>query len=190
MLDPSGKLLDTFCIGDDITALTTDPGGRIWTVYADEGIYGDNPLSWKGMAGWDSAGRAVWSPEGRLPALPLGGWTAATEGQDVWLAWYPGGSPGTVLTRITPSTGETANLLSPVRNPDGLAVWGNRAVLTVRDHNRRSVEVVRAELEGTGWTVTDRRRLRTPGRVVLHCGQGRDGVLWLRAGHTWLRIRA
>jgi hypothetical protein len=32
--------------------------------------------------------------------------------------------------------------------------------------------------------------VRVPGRVVMKCGQGRDGTLWLRAGHTWVRIDA
>ncbi|MEU4170835.1 hypothetical protein AB0F46_28645 [Streptomyces sp. NPDC026665] len=63
-------------------------------------------------------------------------------------------------------------------------------MLTRRDHNKRSVEVIRAELTGTAWAVTGRRRLRVPGRVVMRCGQGRDGSLWLRAGNSWLRIEA
>ncbi|MEW1910340.1 hypothetical protein AB0442_18090 [Kitasatospora sp. NPDC085895] len=79
------------------------------------------------------------------------------------------------MTRITPSTGEVTTWPSPVRDPDGFAVRGRRAVLTERDHNRRSTEVVRAELDGDTWSVTERRRIRVPGRVVMRCGQGRDG---------------
>lgn len=45
-------------------------------------------------------------------------------------------------------------------------------------------------LTDTTWAVTGRRRLRVPGRVVMRCGQGRDGSLWLRAGNSWLRIEA
>ncbi|GGV03526.1 hypothetical protein GCM10010260_45360 [Streptomyces filipinensis] len=63
-------------------------------------------------------------------------------------------------------------------------------MLTRRNHDKRSVELVRAELDGTTWAVTSRRRLRVPGRVVLRCGQGRDGSLWLRTGDTWLRTQA
>ncbi|GAA2568031.1 MULTISPECIES: hypothetical protein [Streptomyces] len=103
---------------------------------------------------------------------------------------YSGNRSGTFLTRIIPSTGEVTSYPSPVRAPDGFAVRGRRAVLTRRDHNRRSVELTRAEFDGTTWTVTDRRALDVPGRVVLRCGQGRDGTLWLRAGDTWLRIEA
>ncbi|MEV5764445.1 hypothetical protein AB0L34_07710 [Micromonospora sp. NPDC052213] len=128
-------------------------------------------------------------PGSCLPDLPLQGCTAATEGDQVWLVWNSGSSrAGTFLTRVTPSTGEVTSWPSPVHGPDGFAVRGNRAILTRRDHNQRSVEVVSAELVDATWSVTDRRRMRVPGRVVLHCGQGRDGSLWLRAGNDWLRI--
>ena len=79
---------------------------------------------------------------------------------------------------------------SPVHQPDGFAVRGDRAVLTRRDHNRRTVELTRAAFDGTTWTATERRTLHVPGRVVGRCGQGRDGVLWLRTGDTWLRVEA
>lgn len=178
-----------FCVGDDIPALVTDRHGRIWTAHGDEGIYGGHPESGAGLAGWNTEGRAIWSPRGRLPCPPLEGCTAATEGDQVWLVWYSGGSMrGTFLSRITPSTGEVTTYPSPVHAPDGFAVRGNRALLTRRHHNEPTVELTRAELDGTTWTVTDQRVLDVPGRVVLRCGQGRDGALWLRTGDTWLRI--
>ncbi|WP_328675372.1 hypothetical protein [Streptomyces sp. NBC_00343] len=187
----SGEQQDSFCIGDDIPALVTDRNGSIWTAHGDEGIYGGHPESGAGLAGWSGAGEAVWAPEGRLPDVPLQGCTAATEGDRVWLIWYSGTRRGgTFLTRITPSTGEVTSWPSPVPQPDGFAVSGNRAVLTKRDHNEPTTEVVRAELRGDTWSVTERHTTQVPGRVVLRCGQGRDGSLWLRAGDTWLRIEA
>ncbi|MFH8980378.1 hypothetical protein [Streptomyces varsoviensis] len=191
VFSPSGTPEAEFCVGDDIPALATDAHGGIWTAYGDAGIYGGHPESGGGLAGWDVRGRASWAPGGRLPQCPLHGCTAATEEDQVWLVWYSStSSGGTFLSRITPSTGDVVSYVSPVRTPDGFAVRGDRAVLTRRDHNKRSVEVVRAALDGTTWTVTSRRRVRVPGRVVMHCGQGRDGFLWLRAGNTWLRIEA
>ncbi|WP_234020666.1 hypothetical protein [Streptomyces sp. 142MFCol3.1] len=191
VFSPTGTPEAEFCVGDDIPALVTDVAGGIWTAYGDEGIYGGHPESGAGLAGWNTQGRASWAPEGRLPDHPLEGCTAATEGEQVWLVWYSGnGKGGTFLTRITPSTGDVASCPSPVPNPDGFAVRGTRAVLTRRDHNKRSVELVRAELDDTAWAVTSRRQLRVPGRVVKYCGQGRDGSLWLRTGDTWLRIEA
>lgn len=188
---PSGTPEVEFCVGDDIPALVTDAHGGIWTAHGDEGIYGGHPESGAGLAGWDTQGRTSWTPKGRLPDHPLEGCTAATENEHIWLVWYSGSSrDGTFLTRITPSTGDVASYPSPVPNPDGFAIRGNRAVLTRRHHNKRSVDLIRAELNGTTWTVTSRRRLRVPGRVVMRCGQGRDGSLWLRAGSTWLRIEA
>ncbi|MFE1437256.1 hypothetical protein [Streptomyces sp. NPDC058739] len=187
----SGDQEAAFCIGDDIPALVTDRAGSIWTAYGDEGIYGGHPESAAGLAGWSAEGQATWAPEGRLPDAPLEGCTAATEGERVWLVWYSGsGRGGTFLTRITPSTGEVISWPSPVRDPDGFAVRCRRAVLTRRVHNQRSTEVVRAELDGDAWRVTERRKIRVPGRVVMRCGQGRDGLLWLRTGDTWLRIEA
>ncbi|MFI1284328.1 hypothetical protein ACH4U5_26870 [Streptomyces sp. NPDC020858] len=191
VFSPSGTPEAEFCVGDDIPSLVTDAHGAIWAAYGDEGIYGGHPESGAGLAGWNTEGQAIWAPEGRLPDHPLEGCTAATEGEQIWLVWYPGSSRGgTYLTRITPSTGVVASYLSPVRHPDGFAVRGNRAVLTRRDHNKRFVELTRAELDGTTWAVTSRCRLRVPGRVVMRCGQGRDGSLWLRTGNTWLRIEA
>ncbi len=210
VLSPSGKPEGEFCIGDDLTTLIADRHGGIWAAYGDEGIYGGHPESAAGMAGWNAEGHAIWKPEGRLPAHPLQGCTAAIEGERVWLVWYSGGGrgAGTYLTRITPSTGEVTSYRSPVPHPDGFAVRGHRAVLTIRNHHQRSVELIRAELDDTTgstgptspnapnapntptWTVTSRRKLRVPGRVVMRCGQGHDGVLWLRTGDTWLRIEA
>ncbi|WP_200211133.1 hypothetical protein [Micromonospora coerulea] len=186
-----GEERASFCIGDDIDVLVTDSGGSIWTAYGDEGIYGGHPQSAAGLAGWGDQGQVVWAPNGRLPEWPLAGCAAATEGDCVWLAWYSSnGSRSTFLTRITPLTGEVASWLSPVPSPDGLAVRGNHAILTRRVHNERSTEVFRAELVGASWVVTDRHKEQVPGRVVLRCGQGRDGFLWLRTGDTWLRIDA
>ncbi|WP_019056186.1 hypothetical protein [Streptomyces prunicolor] len=187
----SGAQENAFCVGDDLPALVTDRSGSIWTAHGDEGIYGGHPESGAGLAGWSGAGEAIWAPEGRLPDVPLEGCTAATEGDLVWLIWYSGTRRGgTFLTRITPATGEVTSWPSPRPRPDGFAVRGDRAVLTRRDHNQRTTEVVRAELLGDTWTVTERHKVHVPGRVVKHCGQGRDGSLWLRAGDTWLRIEA
>lgn len=188
VLSASGTPEGEFCIGDDITALIGDRDGGVWAAYGDEGICGDHPESAGGLAGWSTEGHATWLAQGRLPGPPLQGLTAATEGDRVWLVWYSHSGGGTFLTRITPSTGGVTGYRSPVSRPDGFAVRGGSAIFTVRSHDRRSTELVRAELDGPAWTVTSRRRLRVPGRVVLRCGQGRDGSLWLRTGGTWLRI--
>ncbi len=66
---------------------------------------------------------------------------------------------------------------------------GTRLILTRRDHYQRRTTVTRAELVGGVCVVTSQKR-RVPGRVVMKCGQGRDGTLWLRAGRTWLRVDA
>ncbi|WP_327136315.1 hypothetical protein OG585_55465 (plasmid) [Streptomyces sp. NBC_01340] len=187
----TGQREGEFCVGDDIPALVTDRHGGVWTAYGDEGIYGGHPESGAGLAGWNTDGRAIWHPRGRLPDHPLEGCTAATEDNHVWLVWYSGsGKGGTFLTRITASTGDVISFPSPVHDPDGFAVCGNQAVFTRRKHNQRTVELTRAALDGTTWTVTERHPLDVPGRVVMDCGQGREGTLTLRTGNTWLHIQA
>ncbi|MGW0753496.1 hypothetical protein [Streptomyces sp. NPDC002587] len=183
-----GRPESAFCIGDDIPALVTDRRGGIWTAYGDEGIYGDHPQTAAGLAGWSIDGAATWAPRGRLPSWPLEGCTAATEGDVVWLVWYS--HEGTFLSRITPGTGGVTSYRSPVRHPDGFAVRGSRAVLTSREHDEPVVTVTRVELVDDGCVVTAEERVSVPGRVVLRCGQGRDGTLWLRAGDSWVRIEA
>ncbi|MEU7826234.1 hypothetical protein [Catellatospora sp. NPDC049133] len=191
VLSPEGERQSAFCVGDAIDVLVTDRGGAIWTAYGDEGIYGDHPQSAAGLAGWSEQGQVLWTPSGRLPEWPLAGCAAATEDDGVWLAWYSSArSEGTFLTRIESTTGEVTSWRSPVPSPDGLAIRGNRAILTRRNHNEPSTEVFRAELVDDSWTVTDSQRVAMPGRVVVRCGQGRDGLLWLRAGDVWLRIEA
>jgi hypothetical protein len=186
-----GALIESFCLGDDIDVLVAASGDSLWTAYGDEGIYGSHPQSAAGMAGWNRQGRAVWAPEGRLPRWPLAGFSGATEGEHVWLAWYSSPARGeTFLTRIVPATGEVESWPSPVSSPDGIAVSGSRAVLTRRTHNKKSAQVTRAELVDDTWTVIDQQQITTPDRIVMRCGQGRDGVLWLRAGDQWLRLTA
>ncbi|GIG63377.1 hypothetical protein Lfu02_77490 [Longispora fulva] len=191
ILSPEGERQAAFCIGDDIDVLLTDHGGAIWIAYGDEGIYGGHPQSAAGLAGWNEHGQVLWTPNGRLPAWPLAGHAGATENNQVWLAWYSSASKDdTFLTRVTPLTGEVTSWRSPVPSPDGLAIRGNRAVLTRRHHNMPSTELFRAELIDDSWIVTERHTVAVPGRVVMRCGQGREGFLWLRTGDVWLRIEA
>ncbi|MFJ8163606.1 hypothetical protein ACIRBY_22150 [Streptomyces sp. NPDC096136] len=177
-----------FCVGDDIPALVTDRRGGIWAAYGDEGVHGHHPQSTAGLAGWNTKGVATWGPQRRLPSDPLQGLTAATERDAVWLAWYS--HEGNYLSRVTPATGEVTTFRSPERGVDGLAVRGGRAVLSRRDHGKASATLTRAELVDGTWTAAAGIRLRLPGPVRMRCGQGRDGVLWLRAGDSWVRIEA
>ncbi len=77
LFSPAGVPEAEFCVGDDIPALVTDSRGGIWTAYGDEGIYGAHDESAAGLAGWDTQGRPIWAPAGRLPDHPLEGCTAA-----------------------------------------------------------------------------------------------------------------
>ncbi|UQX04535.1 hypothetical protein [Streptomyces sp. RerS4] len=185
---PGGHPVGHLCIGDDIDYIITDRDDGIWTSYGDEGIYGDHPETIAGLARWDTDGAHTWSPRGRLPVWPLGGSAGATEEAVTWLAWYS--HKGAFLSRVDPATGGITSYRNPLRDTDGIAVRGTRMLLTRRFHNRPVVELSRAELVDDAWVITAQEKLRLPGPVVMRCAQGRDGVLWLRAGDTWLQIEA
>lgn len=181
-----GQPVSRLCIGDDIDFILTDRDGGIWTSHGDEGIYGGHPESGAGLARWDADGAHTWGPRGRLPVWPLGGHAAATEDGMTWLAWYS--HKGAFLSRVVPGTGDLTNYRTPLRDTDGIAVRGTRMLLTRRFHNRPGVGLSRAELVDDAWVITTQEKLRLPGPVVMYCAQGRDGVLWLRAGDSWLHI--
>ncbi|MFE3765170.1 hypothetical protein ACFXPI_25810 [Streptomyces sp. NPDC059104] len=187
--DRDGRREGAFCIGDDVPVVVSSRRGGIWTAYGDEGIFGRHPESRGALAGWNSRGDAVWTPRTPFPAGPVHGLTGCTEGDDrVWLAWSC--RQGTYLSRITQSTGEVTTFRSPVTGIDGIAVRGDRAVFSCRDHGRPAVTLTRARLVGGAWEAVAEERWRVPGPVMLHCGQGRDGVLWLRAGDSWVGVEA
>ncbi|MFJ4185356.1 hypothetical protein [Kitasatospora sp. NPDC089509] len=185
---PEGHRVGDLCIGDDIDYVLTDRDGGIWTSYGDEGIYGDHPETGAGLARWDTDGTHTWSPQGRLPVWPLGGSAGATEEATAWLAWYS--HEGAFLSRVDTATGDVTSYRNPLKDTDGIAVRGTRMLLTQRSHNRPAVELSRAELVGGAWEITAQEKLRLPGPVVMRCAQGRDGVLWLRAGDSWVRLEA
>ncbi|MCX5198624.1 hypothetical protein OOK31_32860 [Streptomyces sp. NBC_00249] len=174
-----------FCLGDDIEVVVTDRCGRIWTAYGDQGVYGRHPESRSGLAGWNTEGAATWFPS-KLPSLPLGAGAGATEGEAVWMAWYS--HEGRFLSRIDPADGTVTSYHDPADRTDGIAVRGNRAILSHRFHNTPTVRLTRAELMGTTWEITGQEQVLMPGGAVLQRAQGRDGVLWLRAGDTWSRV--
>ncbi|MFI6154128.1 hypothetical protein ACIBCA_15715 [Kitasatospora sp. NPDC051170] len=180
---PDGAPVRELSLGDDIPALVTDRGGRIWMAYGDEGIYGDHPLAAAGLRGVDAEGEVVWSPDHeRLPGYPLEGLAGATEGRHTWLAWYPG-STESHLTRIDPEDGSSSTVPSPVREPAGFAVRGPEGVFL-----SRGGELTRHLLVGKKkWKQTGKRKVEGG---VDHRAHGRDGVLWFRSGDVWYRVAA
>ncbi len=189
LFSPNGAPEGDFCLGDDIATLIADHRHRLWTSHGDEGIFGGHPESGTGLAAWDTRGRSLWTAARAKSEPALQGLASATEGDHLWFLWYSG-RRNTILSRIDTATGTATNYSSPVPDADGIAVRGDHAVLTRRDHAHASTTLTRAHRDGDTWTITSSRRLSTPGPVFLHCAQGRDGVLWLRAGNTWLTVRA
>ncbi|KOU21570.1 hypothetical protein ADK51_22470 [Streptomyces sp. WM6368] len=187
---PGGYPISHICIGDDIDYIITDRDGGIWTSHGDEGIYGSHPASSEGLARWNTDGGQTWGPLGRarLTVLPLGGIAGATEEDVAWLGWYS--HEGSFLSRVDPATGNITSYRHPLRNTDGIAVRGTRMLLSHQFHNRPGVELNRAELVDDAWVITSQEQLRLPEPVTRRCVQGRDGVLWIRGGDTWVQFEA
>ncbi|MFJ8625892.1 hypothetical protein ACIRD3_24035 [Kitasatospora sp. NPDC093550] len=187
---PDGTPDRVLGLGDDIRALVTDRGGRIWMAYGDEGIYGDHPISAAGLRGVDTRGRVVWTPEQKkLPDYPLEGLAAATEGPYAWLAWYPSSS-GSYLTRIDPADGSSTTVPCPVRVPLGFAVRGREAVFLDRGGELTWYLLVGKEWKRTGRRGLDRSGPDLPGELDRRRAHGRDGALWFRRGDGWYRVEA
>lgn len=177
-----GLLVRELSLGDDVRALVTDGGGRIWMAYGDEGIYGDHPLPVAGLRGVGAEGEVIWSPDHeRLPGYPLEGLAGATEGRHAWLAWYPSSS-GSYLTRIDPEDGASSTVPCPVRLPAGFAVRGREGVFL-----SGGGELTRHLLVGKKWKQTGKRKVAGGVDARAH---GRDGVLWFRSEDVWYRVSA
>ncbi|MEV7558628.1 hypothetical protein [Streptomyces sp. NPDC089795] len=120
--------------------------------------------------------------------FPLGGSAGATEEAVAWLAWH---SPeGSILSRVDPATGDVSTYRNPLGDTDGIAVRGTRMLLSHPFHDRPGVELSRAKLVDGTWVITAQEKLRPPEPVGRRCVQGRDGVLWIRAGDSWTQIEA
>ncbi|WP_380285994.1 hypothetical protein [Kitasatospora purpeofusca] len=132
VLGSEGRPVRELALGDDLLVLTTDRAGRIWMAFGDEGIYGDHPVAHPGLTAADPGGRVVRRPqEGELPGRPLEGLAAATEGMAAWPAWYPD-SLVSLLTRVDPADGTSRSVPSPVPEPLGFAITGDRGVFLTR----------------------------------------------------------
>lgn len=56
LFDDSGRFYTSFAIGDGIEHMVVDLRGQIWVGYFDEGIYGGDPLSSRGLSRFDQDG--------------------------------------------------------------------------------------------------------------------------------------
>lgn len=63
LFDAFGRCGARFRVGDAVEHLQADEAGDLWVGYFDEGIYGDDPLSWPGLRCWSPTGEALWSFE-------------------------------------------------------------------------------------------------------------------------------
>ncbi|GAB3275110.1 hypothetical protein [Kineosporia babensis] len=182
----AGRTVDPHGFGSDIPAAIGDTGGRLWTLHGDQGIFGFEPWSQPGLVGWHPDGRHFWTPQGRMPGVG-NGISLATENDYVWALYHAGAPIHTA--RVTPATGDVISYPTEAHRYSGFAVRGTRALFSTRHRNDPTIlTLTRARLWDGLWVETDHHNVKLPGAVHLHSHQGRDGVLWLRAGDTWLHV--
>ncbi|AVH55267.1 MULTISPECIES: hypothetical protein [Streptomyces] len=157
VFDALGRLSWTFRVGDGIEHLLADEAGDLWVGYFDEGVYGDDELSWPGLRRWSHTGEPLWAyhPED-------GGGTISdcyalnVSGRSAWACAYTDFS----LLEIGPDRGVRPHA-NQVRGANGLAVHDGRVTFFggyVNDHDR----LVIGELTDTGVTAVAERRLVRP----------------------------
>ncbi|MEU6881774.1 hypothetical protein [Streptomyces sp. NPDC046712] len=60
VFDALGRESWDFRVGDAVEHLLADESGALWVGYFDEGIFGDDPLSWPGLRRWGMDGEPLW----------------------------------------------------------------------------------------------------------------------------------
>ncbi|MFD7710956.1 hypothetical protein ACFV6E_39265 [Streptomyces sp. NPDC059785] len=63
VFDALGRPSWTFRVGDAISQFLADATGDLWVGYFDEGVYGDDELSFPGLRRWSGTGEPLWRHE-------------------------------------------------------------------------------------------------------------------------------
>ncbi|MFE0452740.1 hypothetical protein ACFW2D_15900 [Streptomyces sp. NPDC058914] len=159
VFDALGRPSWGFPVGDAIEHLLTDPEGRVWVGYFDEGTCGDDPLSFPGVRCWSSTGAPVWTYE----PLPGVGWLVDCYALNVArsAAWA---YPYTDFPLIEVREGRPPLVRStPVRGARGFAVHGDRVVFFGGYDESRSRLVDCRLTDDSIEVVTEGRLLRPDG---------------------------
>jgi len=165
VFDALGRLSWTFRVGDGIEHLLADEAGDLWVGYFDEGVYGDDELSWPGLRRWSHTGDPLWAYH------PVdGGGTISdcyalnVSGRSAWACAYTDFS----LLEIGPDRGVKPHP-NPVRGARGLAIHGGQVALFGGYEGERDRLVI-GELTDTGVaTVAERRVVRSDGADLGRC---------------------
>ncbi|MFB6516996.1 hypothetical protein [Streptomyces sp. NPDC056401] len=122
---PDGRSRRRLRLGTRLTHLVSDRRAGFWTGYAEEGIYGGDPVSAGGLVHWDSQGNRSGGlyppkPHHQLAGINTVNVSASTARASYW--------PGAPLVE-TRSSGILRIHALPVSDPFGLAVRGDRLLL-------------------------------------------------------------
>ncbi|MEU9283471.1 hypothetical protein AB0D57_01760 [Streptomyces sp. NPDC048275] len=157
VFDALGRLSWTFRVGDGIEHLLTDEAGDLWVGYFDEGVYGDDELSWPGLRRWSHTGDPLWTYHPANHGDTISDCYALNvSDRSAWVCAYTEFS----LLEIGPDQGVRAHA-NQVRGARGLAVHDGRVTFFGGYEHERDRLVI-GELTDTGVAAVAERRLVRP----------------------------
>ncbi|MFD7626743.1 hypothetical protein ACFV7Q_12035 [Streptomyces sp. NPDC059851] len=155
---PNGRPLRRFALGSHLLHLVADRRSNVWTGYADEGIFGGDPVSSGALVRWDARGNRVSDFRPPEPRRMVGEISAVNVTDSVVRAACPPGYP-----YFEQRVGEPLRIRElPVVAPYAFVVAGERLLL------------LGARERGTGHT--------THLRTVHHCRLTDDGAVIVDRG--------
>jgi hypothetical protein len=128
--DASGTLLRRFLLGDGIARVQTTPGGRIWTSFFDEGVFGNlgwsQPIGAWGLLCWDHGGLLYrYSPPAGVGGIDDCYALNVPSDEEAWACYYS----DFPLVRIEPDEKRVDAWDCPVVGAHAFAVGGGYALL-------------------------------------------------------------
>ncbi|WP_418960046.1 hypothetical protein [Streptomyces tritici] len=121
VFDALGRVSRTFRVGDGVEHLLADESGALWVGHFDEGVYGDDPLSWPGLRRWDVTGEPLWTYDHRDSGEISDCYALNVHRTHAWACAYRHFD----LLEIRPGRRPVAHA-NPVRGANALAVHGDR----------------------------------------------------------------
>jgi hypothetical protein len=195
IVDETGAIGETFCIGDGVQALQVTPSGQVWAGYHDEGVFGNfgwgvhrghAPLGSHGLVRWSLAGERLYEfepPDGLGPIDDC--YAMCADGETVWTCFYS----DFPICRLG-ADGATTGWLNDTAGAGLIAVYEDRVAL-IGGYNGLFDRLVLCEL---GDSIVERP---STWQLVLPGGDDLPAGAWMAArgryihalcSNTWFRL--
>jgi hypothetical protein len=142
ILDPQGRRLRAFAVGDGVTDVQATPDGHIWVGYSDEGVYrSPGSVSDSGLTCFAASGELTFEFRSLWPGVPVIDDCYAmnvTGDREVWLCYYS----DFPIVRLT--SGKLTGMwrdLAPT-GADAFAVDGERLLFGPGYDRKQSLDLV------------------------------------------------